>query len=64
MPEYARYFKQQLLSDCQLVISWPKRDDCCAMDCLSETKVQLGAQQELDVQAEISCGSTCLPAHQ
>lgn len=59
MSEYAKYFKQQLLSDCDLVISWPKDDDCWFLDCLFEADFD-----ERIKDANMHRASTRFPAHQ
>lgn len=66
MSVYARYFKQQLLSDCNLIISWPRaispHDGDESMECCSVTDEQPedGAVEDADIIRD----SISFPAHQ
>lgn len=65
MPDYARYFRQDLLSDCNLIISWPAAsgsgDDPAAT---AETPTCTTADESNNEEAPNACQSVSLPAHQ
>lgn len=76
MPDYSRYFTQDLLSDCDLVISWHEEDGLspasedvsedtpCAAAAAAHEAADKFPPVSTNRNSEVLCTSVSLPAHQ